>query len=85
VHGIVMRLLCVIGIHKWINVTQTDRQSVRCEIRDRITGKRNANTMSMELLFDRVCQCCHERDDQIARAQEEIEAEEQIRWKRLSE
>ena len=79
-----MRFLCRIGIHKWIDIKQTDRQSVRCVIRDRITGKRNGNSMNMELLFDRVCQCCGKRDDQISRAQGEIEAEEKLRWACLS-
>lgn len=78
-----MRFLCKIGFHKWLNIKQTDRQSLRCVIRDRITGKRNGHSMNFDLLFDRVCQYCGNRDDQISQAKTEIEAEEQLRAKYL--
>lgn len=70
------RFLCWIGLHNWLVIRRECPMILRSEIQDGISGRYSGRCESFRRLEDRVCARCERRDNQIARATEQIEREE---------
>ena len=78
-HAFMGRLLCRLGIHKWLTVRNESKEYLRCLIRNEVRGKYcGLSVAAYDDASDRVCLRCRRLDFRIEQVEARLRKEEQL-------
>ena len=84
VHAVVMRVLCRIGLHRWIVLKVESETYLRCRVRNEVRNKYCGTVTGIgDWVVDKECICCGKKRLRIEQTKERLRSEEQFIWDRI--